>query len=154
MKLSASKAAKETGTSVPTITRAIKSGKLSATKLDGGGYEIDPAELFRVFSPITANRNDTPSMLGGETPVETGGLQAEVEILRERLRMTETERDRERSQLTDQIEDLRKRLDDESTERRKLTALLTYQPETPAPAPVVVPDRAKRGWWPFGRSND
>lgn len=143
MKLSASKAAKETGTSVPTITRAIKSGKLSATKLEGGGYEIDPAELFRAFPPITANRNDAPSMLGSETPISDRVLQAENEMLRERL-----------ADKDNVIDDLRRRLDQEAEERRKLTAMLTYKPETPVPAPAAVPDRGKRSWWPFGRSND
>lgn len=152
MKLSASKAAKETGKSIPTITRAIKSGKLSAEKQPDGGYLIDAAELFRVFDPVTSEGNETPSMLGIETPLSDRALQGELETLRERLRMTEAERDRERLQLTDQIDDLRRRLDDESSERRKLTMMLTDQ--TARPAPPVAVEAPKRFWWPFRRSND
>lgn len=68
MKLSASQAAKRTGKSIPTITRAIKSGKLSADKTGSGGYSIDASELFRVFKPVTANPNVKGNILGDETP--------------------------------------------------------------------------------------
>jgi hypothetical protein len=44
-------AAEHAGTSKSSIWRAIKSGRLSATKRDGGDYSIDPAELFRAFPP-------------------------------------------------------------------------------------------------------
>jgi hypothetical protein len=47
--------------------------------------------------------------------------------LRERMAELGTMQDRERQQLTDQIEDLRRRLDTEAEERRKMTALLTDQ---------------------------
>jgi excisionase family DNA binding protein len=47
--LSLSEAAKVTGQSKSTIWRAVKSGGLSATKTDGGDYQIDYAELHRVF---------------------------------------------------------------------------------------------------------
>lgn len=47
--LSLSQAAKMTGKSKSTINRAIKTGKLSATRHDDGSYSIDPAELSRVF---------------------------------------------------------------------------------------------------------
>jgi len=52
MKYSAKKAAEAVGKSVPTITRATKSGKLSAEKTPGGGYSIDPSELFRVYPSV------------------------------------------------------------------------------------------------------
>lgn len=141
MKLSASQAAKETGKSIPTITRAIKSGKLSATKTDTGGFEIDPAELFRVFEPLTQAANDTPEKLEIETPIVTSALEVEIKMLRERLADKDSE-----------IDHLRGLLDAEADERRKLTRLLTDQ--TARPAPAAVADAPKRSWWPFGRSND
>ena len=49
--LSLSEAAKTTGVSKSTIWRACKTGRISATKNDYGGYRIEPAELFRVFPP-------------------------------------------------------------------------------------------------------
>lgn len=49
MKLTLGQAAKEAGVSKPTLSRAIKSGKLSAEKQADGSFSIDPAELFRVY---------------------------------------------------------------------------------------------------------
>ena len=50
---SLSEAAKTTGVSKSTIWRACKTGRISATKNDYGGYRIEAAELFRVFPPAT-----------------------------------------------------------------------------------------------------
>src|SRR3954471_14375976 len=44
-------AARQAGVNKTTILRAIQSGRLSAQKSEGGGYVIDPAELFRVYPP-------------------------------------------------------------------------------------------------------
>ena len=49
MALSLSQAAKAAGKSKSTINRAIKSGKLSATRHDDGSYTIDGSELSRAF---------------------------------------------------------------------------------------------------------
>ena len=50
-------------------------------------------------------------------------------MLRERIDAMTAERDRERGQLVDQIEDLRARLDGAESERVRLNALLTDQRE-------------------------
>ena len=71
------------------ISKAIKSGRLSAYKNDIGQYEIDPAELFRVFPVNTGN-----SQLEDESlHKETNGLQGNFDILRELLHQVEGERD-------------------------------------------------------------
>ena len=141
MKYSASQAATATGKSVPTITRAIKSGKISADRTDGGGYLIDASELHRVFPPVTSKGDATSPMLGNETPNEIGALEVELKALRERL-----------ADKDDVIADLRKRLDAEGEERRRLTALLTDQRADPAP--VEAMEGPRRRWWHFGRAND
>lgn len=140
MKYSASQAAKATGKSVPTITRAIKSGKISADRTEQGGYEIDPAELHRVFAPVTANTNETPTMSQPETPIDMRVLQAEIEGLRERL-----------ADKDDVIADLRTRLTASDEANRRFTALLTDQ-RAAAPAEALEPP--KRRWWPWGKAND
>ena len=71
------------------ISKAIKSGRLSAYKNDIGQYEIDPAELFRVF-PVKAG-NSEPNNIGLHN--ETSGLHVVVETLRELLHQVEGERD-------------------------------------------------------------
>lgn len=130
MKMSASKAAEATGKSIPTISRAIKSGKLSARKLEGGGYEIDAAELFRVFDPAGTKPPEMGNTSPDATPIENKALEVEVKLLRELL-------DREREALADVAKD-------RDHWRQQATALLTDQrPKPPA-----------RSWWPFGRSND
>jgi hypothetical protein len=102
MKLSANEAAKLVGKSVPTITRAIKYGKISAEKTDSGGYLIDPSELFRVFPPLTLSNAETPTMLDSETPSvtprETLLLQERISLLEAALADAKVERDEWRDQ--------------------------------------------------------
>jgi len=127
--LSAAQAAKRVGKSVPTITRAIKSGRLSADKLDGGGYAIDPSELFRVFDPVSSTVDKTPSMLRNETPQNNNALDVEVKMLREQIARMDGERDRERQQLTDQIDNLRTQLQNQTDVHKTALAALTDQRE-------------------------
>jgi len=98
MKLTASQAAKQTGKSIPTITRAIKSGKISAERTSSGGYLIEPSELFRIFSPITTVGNVTQKKLADETPNEVGALQEKIHFLENALLDAKTERDEWREQ--------------------------------------------------------
>ena len=102
MKLSASQAAKKTGKSVPTITRAIKSGKISAEKTKSGGYQIEASELFRVFNAVTEEPNVKGNTLRGETPPEratfTPDLEEKVRALEAALADAKAERDEWRDQ--------------------------------------------------------
>jgi hypothetical protein len=61
-------AAKLTNQSKTTLTRAIKSGKLSAIRKDDGSYEIDPSELSRVYT-VTPELHVTPETGGGTVAV-------------------------------------------------------------------------------------
>lgn len=137
-------AATATGKSKPTILRAIQSGKVSAQKDPHGEWQIDPAELHRVYPPVTERNvandvawNDTQHP---ESSFETGVLQGELEQLRERLARLDMDREHERRVAADQIADLRHRLDQAEQERRdkdrQLTALLTDQRQPPAPPPA------------------
>jgi hypothetical protein len=102
MKLSANEAAKRVGKSIPTITRAVKSGKISAEKTDSGGYLIDPSELFRAFPPLTRSNAETPAVLESETPSvisrEALFLQEKVSLLEAALADAKAERDEWRDQ--------------------------------------------------------
>jgi len=139
MRYTAGQAAKATGKSIPTITRAIKKGTISAERVPSGGYLIDPAELHRVFPSVTPHHDANPDISGNETPQETDvtpRLELEVSMLREMLA---------REQET--VADLRARLDAEAAERRRLTALLTYQGEKSEPP--LAPKRWL--WWGRGK---
>ena len=132
-------AAKEIGKSKATLSKALKSGKLSYREKTESGYVIEASELFRAFPVNTKNKKATVQTERSETPNETGGLQVKLEIL-------EQERGRERKQYEDTIEDLRKRLDNseqqrddlvrrldaESEERRRLTERLLPAPSKPS----------------------
>jgi hypothetical protein len=128
-------AAKQSGVSKTAISRAIKSGRLSATRSETGDYQIDPAELFRVY-PASVNR-DTQTERDA-TPQDATLLRAELAILNE-------ERERERKQMQETIEDLRRRLDAESEERRQLLRLLP--PPQPAQDSPASPAQASASWW-------
>ena len=69
-------AAKAANVSKTTIQRAIKSGRLSATRRDDGSYDIDPAELRRAFPAVTPESNVTAELKRDETPGDPRVLQA------------------------------------------------------------------------------
>ena len=155
MKLTLGQAAKHCGFSKPTLSRAIKSGRLSATRLDDGSYAVDPAELQRwVENNAHANshvkRVETPPETP-ETPISDNALQAEVQKLRELLDAMGTERDRERAQASDQIADLRRRLDraeDRADKEAEVSRRLMLSHETARSEPAAVAERPKGifGW--------
>jgi predicted site-specific integrase-resolvase len=112
--LSLTKAAEEVGISRSALFKAIKNGRVSATKNGKGEFIIDPAELFRVYQPVNkVNVNLYQPSQQQDIAKET----VEITMLKQLLKQVESERD-----------DLRRRLDDEAQERRKLTMLLTHQP--------------------------
>ena len=116
------------------ILRAIKSGKLSATRDEAtGGWLIEPAELHRIY-PVA----DAPGAAPADALSRNGDALAEIRELRARLEATE----RHLADKDGQIGDLRRRLDIADEERRRLTMVLadlrTAPPAPPAPA---------RRWW-------
>lgn len=148
MKYSAAQAAKAVGRSTATITRAIDKNRLSAVKDDNGAWQIDPAELHRVFE---AKPPETLLMQSIEKSSNAEVLRREVEALTEKLRALEGEREREREMLLDQVADLRAQRDQDAEERRKLTAILTDQRDKPSPIPTMAAEDAlearRGGWW-------
>lgn len=121
--LSLSQAAKLTGKSKSTINRAVKTGKLSATRHDDGSYSIDPAELSRAFNmelPDSSKRSD---------------VQPDGTRLIERIEALEAMLNREREISADLKED-------RDRWRNQATALLTDQRSTSA---VVR-------WWPWRKN--
>ena len=91
-------AARATGLSKTTISKALKSGKLSYRSKTSAGYEIDPAELMRVY-PLTAPQPATvddphPQEERVTVTPEPGdeALRAEVKMLREMVEMMKADR--------------------------------------------------------------
>jgi hypothetical protein len=75
-------AARATGLSKSTIHRAIKDGRICATRTDAWSFTIDPAEVHRVFPPVQdATRSGNGSVTQDATPSERG----EIELRNVRL---------------------------------------------------------------------
>ena len=111
-----------------TLLRAINSGKVSAVRdAVTGGWQIEPAELHRIY-PVTTDAVADAVRRDGD---------AEVEIRELRARLSDKD---------DVIADLRRRLDAEAEERRRLTALLTDRSVAPA-TPVAPQPAPRQRWW-------
>ena len=75
-------AAKAVGKSKATLSKALKSGKLSGKKNDDGSYTIEAAELHRVYPPVPPK---TVHSEQSETPNEPGVNYSELIELRVKL---------------------------------------------------------------------
>lgn len=119
MKHTLATAAKATGKGKTTIFRAIKSGKLSAS-FENGVYEIDPAELHRVFKPVPLERSENDDMEQSAMILEQ-----KIEFLERELKLKDDFM-REQSKRFDALE---RRLDN-------LMLLLTHQHENQKTKPI------------------
>lgn len=146
------------GRGKPAILKSIQKGRISANKNQLGEWEIDPAELHRVYRPVVPGSIHQGNVV---EQWETAGESLEIEALRRENALL-----REQAELLkDERHDLRRRLDEEAAERRKsadeirrLTLLLTHQPEpkpeaTPAaqPTPDTTTDKGRLWQKLFGR---
>lgn len=107
--LSLSQAAKLTGKSKSTINRAIKTGKLSATRNDDGSYSIDPAELSRAFDvePLEGAKRRDADPDGTRLLERITALEAMLNREREISADLKEDRDRWRQQATALLTDQR-----------------------------------------------
>ena len=107
--LTLGQASRETGVHKSTISRAVQDGRLSANHNEHGHYQIDPAELFRVFDPIPGatpgNSESNPAQplsQSGTPPVATPAAgQDMVPWLVKRLESTEQALDDAKEQLSE-----------------------------------------------------
>ena len=142
---SLSQAAKHAGVSKATIHRAIKSGRLSALRQDDGSYQIDPAELHRVYEVVVTSettetaegRSDETTRNSLRTPaVLMAVLEAELAGARQLVRLLET-----------QVEDLRRDRDGWRSQAEAAQRVLTdgramvVSPATTATVTKPTP------WW-------
>ena len=131
-------AAKATGKNRTTIYRAIKNGKISATQNAHGEYDIDPAELHRVYPPKqqgnTVRNSEDATLSNTNLLIENRELKAKLDAANER------------DQLKDQIiNDLK---EDRNRWRQQATALLTDKQAAISPEKPSGPSR----FWRWSRS--
>jgi hypothetical protein len=106
--VSLGQAAKLAGLGKTTLARAIKAGRLSATRRDDGGYQIDISELERVY-PLRAPTDTTGATDAATGPVvhlatgdatgdplagEIAALRATATLMREQIADLREDRDR------------------------------------------------------------
>lgn len=128
--LTLSQAAKALGKSKSTLNRAIKTGRLSATRNEDGTFSINPAELYRAFPEPSENaRQERPREQ--DRTVVPDDLSSRISLLQQLL-----EREREA------VADLKEERD---RWRQQATSLLANQEATPSTQPI----EKRRRWWPF-----
>lgn len=137
--LTLGQAAEMCGWSKGALSKAIKSGQMSVHAKTKAGFQLDPAEVLRVF-PKKTETQDNEQLETLQKHSGNSVLSAEVEALRQQIATADLERTREREQLTDRIENLQQMLADEKSERRQLTALLSDQREKGA-------EPQRKGFW-------
>lgn len=152
MSWSISQAAKETGLSKSTISRAIKAGRISALRQDDGAYLIEPAELFRVYPRRVAQPSPNARHDAARNPHEESHATPShsVEILQVKLAMIEAmlQQEKENSRRQQEtVEDLRRRLD--AASEKVLALAQPAQPLSEVRHDAPRTPQSRRSWWPW-----
>lgn len=130
MKVSITKAHELTGKSRTTIYKHIRSGKISASGNKQDGFEIDVAELERIYALKMPVETDTSSDVHGVQSGTNSNEQAlitKVALLTQQVEILGEERRRERDQMQEQVDRLEQTLRTAQEQQSRLTALLTDQ---------------------------
>jgi len=126
-KLSPREAVKVYQVSRATLTKALQNGKISAVKTDAGHWQIDPAELARLYQPRASEKaviRTKPDQMNHDEPGQKTAVDHDLVV---RLAKAEAELSAERVK----VDLLQRHLDDV---RRML------------PPPNAKP---RRRWWSF-----
>ena len=125
MRYTLGQAAKATGKSKSTIQASIKKGRISAGQNDFGQYQIDPAELHRVYPP---HRPTEPKSEQDKTD-RTVEYLAEIKSLQDRLKAVSELKER----IERECEDLREDRNHWRLQARALPAPEASAQETSTP---------------------
>ena len=113
-KLTLGEASKLTGISKPTISKAVKDGKISGKKNKKGIFEIEKSELIRVYPEVKAGAAKpiklTKEMASNAAEIENKFLKEKIEELEKQIEKTEAREDAANKRLDSvllQLEDQR-----------------------------------------------
>jgi protein subunit release factor A len=92
-------AAKAVGKSKGTISKAIKTGKISAHKKEDGSFSIEAAELHRVYPPVSETvsneHKETPDEHLVNTKKDNELIELRVKLEAANTRINDLEKDKE-----------------------------------------------------------
>lgn len=134
MKHSLNEASKLCNRAKSTLSKAIKTGRMSANKNDKGQFEIDPVELNRVFPYAVDNQSPEPRSnryIEQENTIENSVLKVKLEAkdeLLERLKSEINDLKSQRDEWRDQAKEL-------TTQNKSQTLLI----ENLSPKPEIKP---------------
>lgn len=123
MYLTLSQAAKETGKSKGTLSKALHKGTLSYVEKTDAGYKLDPAEVFRVFPKKPQGNPKNEQIETHKNPIGNSLLEQELQLMKkeiEFLKQRTTDKD-------EQIQDLQK---DRDHWRQQATHLIEDKTKT------------------------
>lgn len=107
-------AAAATGVAKSSVLRAIKAGRISATRDDAGRWSVEPAELFKIFPPLPSAQPAT---------LQNGAPERVTQLLEDQV-----------AELRSMLADMRRREDDLQRDRDHWrTAFENTQRLLPAP---------------------
>jgi excisionase family DNA binding protein len=147
MHVTLGEAARQSGISKSTLSRALKDGKLSAVRsTDTGSYKIEQSELARYLEATAVQRAtlEKPAETGAATqtttPVEryaTAALEAEIAGLKQVAGL-----------LREQLDDMKGQRDrwQQQAERLALAPPKSEQPIPPPQPDWAEPSRLRRAW--------
>ncbi|MBU0791975.1 MAG: hypothetical protein KKC55_16125 [Gammaproteobacteria bacterium] len=130
MQVSLSEAAKMVGIQRSTLYTHIKDKNISVIDAKTKRPKIDVSELIRIYGDKVKPLDQSNASKAAKAVEPGPGLTTELAVLRERLKTAELERERERRQLSEQIENLQEMLKKEQEVVGKITAQLTDQRST------------------------
>src|SRR5215212_8730622 len=132
--ISLREAAEQTGLSKSTLFRAIRAGRLSATRTEDGQFLIDPSELFRVYEPKT--QGDAATCVETRTMVHHATVDQMVE-----MRVRNAQLESEIKVMREMLDEARRHAERWAAQAERL-ALAAPQPKLP-----------RRSWWPWRRTD-
>ena len=136
-------AANACGLNKSTVFRAIKAGKISATRNEHGEWQIDPAEMHRVYPPAESNAAEKR----GEQRYAPGPARDRTDELIAQLREQLAEMRTENGRLREDAKTWRAAFEQERSQRALPAPGNDAQsPETPPAAPDDQPSRLRRAW--------